>query len=161
MRNWPGSSRVSSSVPGTRALVALDHDGYGAAHVVLDAVDGRVRRVHHVFVYPRLEENGEPYTDESDPSLTDVPAALSDQIPSGGDVGVWPADPGGLVDGPGPRAALAALYGVPVERVEAAAVAAPRGHDGLQIVGAPFSAWLEALDLPWIGHSGAPTIDLR
>jgi hypothetical protein len=52
-------------------MIALDHDEYGAEHIVLAPGDRRLRRVHHVFVYPRDEDTGEPYV-EAEPILTEV-----------------------------------------------------------------------------------------
>lgn len=134
-----------------RAVIALDHDEYGAEHIVLAPVGGLVRRVHHVFVYPRDEDTNEPYV-EAEPTLTEVPPA---ELPEPSD------DPGALVDGQASRTALARLFDVPVQRLEAAAAEAASAHEGLQIIGAPFEAWLGALDLPWIGESGAHRIELR
>jgi hypothetical protein len=134
-----------------RAVIALDHDEYGAEHIVLAAVDRQPRRVHHVFVYPRDEETGEPYV-EDEPTLTDVPP-LAPPEPSD--------DPGALVDGSIARASLARLFDIPVELVERAAVKAASAHEGLQTVGAPFAAWHEVLNLQWIGESGAEWVDLR
>jgi hypothetical protein len=136
---------------GARALVALDHDEYGAEHIVLDAPGGQVRRVHHVFVYPRDEDTNEPYL-EGEPTLTEVPAASP---PEPGD------DPGALVDGPQARVVAARLYEVPSERVEAAAVKAAHAHESLQIVGAPFSPWLDAFNLAWVGGTGGRAVRLR
>jgi hypothetical protein len=141
--------RATRSVP--RALIALDHDEYGAEHLVLAFLDGRLRRVHHVFVYPRDEETGEPYV-EAEPILVEVPPV---------DPPEESEDPGAVVDGPAARASLARLYGVPVERLEAAAIEAATAHEGLQIVGEPFDAWLTALGLPWVGESGDDGIRLR
>jgi hypothetical protein len=132
-----------------RAFVALDHDEYGAEHIVLDAPDGVVRRVHHVFVYPRDEDTGEPYM-EGEPTLTGVAPADATAERSG--------DPGALVDGPQARAAVARLYGVPAEVMEAAAIRAIDAHEGLCTVGEPFAMWLDALGLRWIGESGGRTL---
>jgi hypothetical protein len=60
-------------------------------HIVLDAPGGSVRRVHHVFVYPRDEDTGEPYEE-------------------------------------------------------------------LQVVGAPFAAWLDAFGLDWLGRAAAGAV---
>jgi hypothetical protein len=137
-----------------RAFIALDHDEYGAEHIVLDARGGTVRRVHHIYVYPCDEETGEPYLDGA-PSLTGVPLA--------GDTPLWMApgsSPGSIVDGPVPRAATAALYGVPPENLDRAARAAARAHAELGVVGAPFGPWLDALGIAWIGKTAGRTIRL-
>jgi hypothetical protein len=136
---------------GARALVALDHDEYGAEHIVLDAPAGQVRRVHHVFVYPRDEDTNEPYL-EAEPTLTGIPAASAPEPTD---------DPGAVVDGPQARAAAAALYGVGIAQVEAAAIKAIRAHEDLQIIGAPFSPWLDAFNVAWIGESGGRLVELR
>ncbi|KUL30941.1 hypothetical protein [Actinoplanes awajinensis] len=131
-----------------RALVALDHDEYGAEHLALGLVDGRPHRVHHVYIHPRDDETGEPF-DEGEPTSTDIPAL-------GG------LEPGAvLVEGAAARASLARLFEIPVERVEAAAVEAESAHEELGIIGGPFTTWLTALNLPWIGESGDPRISLR
>ncbi|GAA0813396.1 hypothetical protein [Spirilliplanes yamanashiensis] len=71
--------------------------------------------------------------------------------------GVAPTDPPGAAA----RASLARLFDVPVERVAAAAAQAASAHEGLEVVGAPFAAWLRAFGLPWIGESGAEPVTLR
>lgn len=138
------------NTPGAHALVALDHDEYGAEHLVLDAPGGQLRRVHHVFVYPRDEDTDEPYMD-AEPTLTEVPAAGPSESSA----------PGALVDGPRARAAAAGLYGVAAERVEKATAEAALAHRELQIIGGPFEAWLDAFGLVWIGESGSTEIPLR
>ncbi|GAB1639811.1 hypothetical protein [Krasilnikovia sp. MM14-A1259] len=134
-----------------RAVIALDHDEYGAEHIVLVTVDGEPRRVHHVYVYPRDAETGEPYV-EGEPTLTDVPPLAAPE-PSD--------DPGAVVDGREARASLARLFDIPVELVEKAAVKAASAHEDLMTVGAPFAAWHEVLNVQWIGESGAEWVDLR
>jgi hypothetical protein len=120
-----------------RSFVALDHDEYGAEHVVLDRRDGVVRRVHHVFVYPRFWPGIVPYR-AGEPWRTDLPAAVpTTRSPW------W----GHLVDGPAAWAAVAELYGVPAERMGQAAYEARRAYRELQIVWGPIQPWLDALGI--------------
>jgi hypothetical protein len=134
-----------------RAFIALDHDEYGAEHIILDGRGGTVRRVHHIYVYPRAEDTGELYIEDT-PSLMEVPPAVTPE-PS--------EDPGAVVDGVAAHAAAAALYGVPAERMERAAVAAADVYKHLGTVGATFDPWLDALGLRWVGDCGGEQIELR
>jgi hypothetical protein len=53
--------------------VALDHDEYGAEHIVLDVRDGTVRRAYHYFAYPRYEDTDGYYTEGGPSSVSRVP----------------------------------------------------------------------------------------
>jgi len=81
-----------------RAVIALDHDEFGAENIVLD---GAPARVHHVFVTRHSEGL---------PTLLGVPARPG-----------LPVAPDGTVDGPRAWAAAAELYEVPAERMAGAA----------------------------------------
>jgi hypothetical protein len=135
-----------------RAVVFLDHDEYGAEHLVL-APDGtgQARRVHHVYVYPYDEDSGE-YLIDGEPSLTDVPAVA----------GAGPGGtPGALIDDPTARMSTARLFGITAERMRAAAGQAAGSHRGLQIVGAPVQPWLDAFGIGWVGTGGGAPVNLR
>jgi hypothetical protein len=133
-----------------RALLVLDHDEYGAEHIVLDQAQGVVRRVQHVFVYPRSWW-GRMYR-EGEPALTHVPPAVRSR-----------GNPrrGRLVDGPAAWAAAAELYGVPVRRMTQAAAKASKAHHSLCTVGAPVAPWLDALGIAWMDERGGPSRKLR
>lgn len=128
-----------------RAVVGLDHDEYGIENVVLDGGDG-LRRVHHVYVYP-----GGAVIDEYRPSgpLAGLPVA------GGGEV-----RPDGTVDGPRARAAAAALFGVPPERMEQAARRSANAHQDLGSVFTPFEAWWDALGAVYPVEQGDPSFVL-
>jgi hypothetical protein len=113
-----------------RAVIGLDHDEYGAENIV---IDGTPARVHHVYVYPSGRPDGETAA-----TLLGVPARAG--LPVAGD---------GTVDGPLAWAAAAELYGVPVDRMAAAAEKAVHAHRELQIVFAPFAPWWEALGVSY------------
>jgi hypothetical protein len=128
-----------------RAVVGLDHDEFGIENAVLDGRGGQFGRVHHVYVYP----NGEP-DDECVSELVDLPvrAGLETQ-------------PGGTVDGPGSRAAAAALFNVPTDRMEQAARQAANAHEGLGEVFTPFEPWWDALGARYpIPDLGPATVTL-
>jgi hypothetical protein len=129
-----------------RAVVVLDHDEYGAEHIVV-APDGAggVHRLHHVFVYPSDEDRG-----EGEPSLTDVPA------------GAGPgATPGALVDDAAARTLTAELYGISRERMDVAAARSADAHKGLQIVGEPVKEWLDAFGVETMETDGGSPVNLR
>jgi len=133
-----------------RALVVNDHDEYGAEHVALIHDETGVRRVHHVYVYPRTDDGQVLYDNDGMPSLTHVPAAA----------GAGPgSEPGQLLADPGAQTAVAQLYGVPVEAVRAAAVRAATAYDDLQVVAGPVAPWLDALGIAW--SSPGPQMNLR
>jgi hypothetical protein len=81
-----------------RAVIALDHDEFGAENIV---IDGAPHRVHHVFV---------ARNSEGLPTLLGVPARPG-----------LPVAQDGTVDGPEAWAAAAELYGVPTDRLAKAA----------------------------------------
>lgn len=130
-----------------RAVVFLDHDEYGAEHVVV-APDGAggVCRLHHVYVFPDDDDS------EGDPAMTDLPPAA----------GAGPGGrPGALIDDAAARDLTARLFGVPVGRLHAAADAAADAHEGLGVVGEPARPWLEALGIGWVGAAGGVPVNLR
>ena len=128
------------------AVVYLDHDEYGAEHIVLAADrTGTVHRVHHVFVHPDDEGSGQP-------SMTLVPAAP----------GTGPgAAPGAVIDDAAARAMVAELFGVPAESMRVAAELAARADQGLLTAGEPPSAWLDAFGVAWPGSGSGPPLNLR
>jgi hypothetical protein len=128
----------------SHAFVALDHDEYGAEHIVIDAHDGTVRRAYHYFAYPRDEDTGAYYT-EGEPSLVGQVPGIEE--PLAGD------DPGVIADGPVARATIAARYGVPVAAVDQAATADAFTHEEIGVVGGPCARWRDALGLAWPGES--------
>ncbi|GAB1641403.1 hypothetical protein [Krasilnikovia sp. MM14-A1259] len=132
-----------------RALVALDHDEYGAEHIVLATRDGRVERVHHKYIYPKLLGLW-PYR-AGRPWRTDLPTI-------GWERGRFS---GRLVDGPSARSALARLYGVPLGQIRAAGRHARRSHQDLGIIGEPFAPWLNALGIAWSGPDGEKPVLVR
>ncbi|WP_159851175.1 hypothetical protein [Nocardia sp. CY41] len=84
----------------SRVFVALDHDEYGAEHIVLDTHEGAVRRLYHYYAYPRLDD-GSYYTD-GEPLRACCRLPVIEEP-----VGV--SDPGVLVDGQLARSTVAAL----------------------------------------------------
>jgi hypothetical protein len=124
----------------SHAFVALDHDEYGAEHIVIDACDGAVRRAYHYFAYPRDEDTGAYYIEGEPSSVSRVPGI---EEPVAGD------DPGVMVDGPVARATIAARYGVPVAAVDRAATADTLAHEEIGVVGGPCARWRDALGLAW------------
>jgi hypothetical protein len=126
----------------SHAFVALDHDEYGAEHIVLDVHEGTVRRAYHYFAYPRDEDTGVYYT-ESPPSLASRVPGIEEPVAG--------HDPGVMVDGPVARAAVAGRYGVPVAVVDRAAMADPLAHKESGVVGGPCAHWRDALGLAWPG----------
>ncbi|MFC6019832.1 hypothetical protein ACFP2T_26960 [Plantactinospora solaniradicis] len=131
----------------SHAFVALDHDEYGAEHIVIDACDGAVRRAYHYFAYPRDEDTGAYYTEGEPSSVSRILPGIEE--PATGD------DPGVLVDGPVARATIAARYGVPVAAVDQAAAADRFAHGEIGGVGDPCARWRDALGLAWPGESQA------
>lgn len=117
-----------------RAFIALDHDEYGAEHIVLGMLDGQAVRVHHRYIHP-----GYPWWRhrEGSPWLTDLPAI--------GQVNT--SRSGRLVDGPSARSALADLYGVPLRRIRRASWRARRSASGMGVTYEPFFPWFDALDI--------------
>lgn len=126
----------------SHAFIALDHDEYGAEHIVVDASGGTVRRAYHYFAYPRFEDTGEYYT-EARPAVSRIPGI---EGPASTE------DPGVLVDGPVARATVAARYGVPLATVDQAAAADVLAHEKRGIVGGPSERWCDALGLAWPGE---------
>jgi hypothetical protein len=119
-----------------RAIVGLDHDEFGAEHVVFDSHDGQLCRVQHVYVYP----DGEPIEGYEEYG----PAETLTALPVHADVEVGPD---GIVDGPRSWTAVARLFGVPVERVASAAQQAANAHEHLGSVFTPFEPWWDALEV--------------
>lgn len=114
-------------------MVGLDHDEYGAEHVVLAGVGDGLCRVHHVYVHPGGVADG-----EGEPTMTDVPVRPDLQT-----------TPDGTVDGVAARAAVAELFAVEGTRMESAAEQAASAHETLGSVFAPFAPWWEALGLTY------------
>ncbi|GAA1832587.1 hypothetical protein GCM10009682_58810 [Luedemannella flava] len=127
-----------------RAVLALDHDEYGAEHVVLDGTVGGLRRVQHVYVFP----HGEP---DEDLGLT-----IAD-VPAHPDV---PAGDNGMLDGPAAWAVAAALYDVPVARLAAAARRQETAYEHLGAVFSPFEGWWDALGAPYAGGPGGHVVTI-
>lgn len=128
----------------SHAFIALDHDEYGAEHIILDIHEGAVRRVYHYYAYPRIDD-GSYYTDGE-------PSRVCCRLP-GIEEPVGGGDPGVLVDGRLARSTAAALYGVPVAAVDRAADADAVAYRELGTVGGPCDTWCAALDLSWPGES--------
>lgn len=139
---WLGEALVAAAGRALvdRMIVGLDHDEYGAEHVVFGLVEGQLRRLQHIYVYP----GGAP-DDESGPSLLDVPALDGAQV--GDD---------GTVDGVVARAAVASAYGVPVDRVESTSGHAAVAHRDLYEVFTPFAPWWDAVGITYPVGSGEP-----
>ncbi|MEV6930190.1 hypothetical protein AB0M46_37700 [Dactylosporangium sp. NPDC051485] len=136
---------AAARVPGLRrAILALDHDEYGAEHIILAGSGEGLRRLQHVYVYP----DGEP-DDEFEPTLTDV------AVPDGLDVA-----PDGTVNGPASWSAVAALYGVPLEPVERAGRYAEVAHEELGTIFTPFEPWWEAVHARYPFELGQPDLAL-
>ncbi|GAB7040502.1 MULTISPECIES: hypothetical protein [Catenuloplanes] len=139
----------------TRALVALDHDEYGAELIVLaTGEDGGPGLVYHVYAHPQDEETGELY-EEGEPTPVDVPALVPAE-PDGNDSGI-------VLAGPQARQALARLYGAPAERVETACLrGVQHARETSGTIGEPFAPWLGALGIEWwAGGKDHPRMVLR
>lgn len=104
------SSVMRDHPPVRCAVIALEHDEFGAEFAVLAPVGGVPHRVQHVYFYPR-DADGALLT-EVTPALSGLPPAAPEPPPG--------ADPGALLDDPGARASVAGLFGVPIERLDAA-----------------------------------------
>ncbi|KKK06584.1 hypothetical protein LQ51_07600 [Micromonospora sp. HK10] len=128
----------------SHAFVALDHDEYGAEHIVIDGYDGTVRRAYHYVAYPRDEDTGAYYTEGGPGSVSRVPG-IEEPVAGG--------DPGVKVDGSLARATVAARYGVPVAAVDRAAMADAFAHREIGVVGGPCAQWRDALGLVWPSES--------
>lgn len=126
----------------SHAFIALDHDEYGAEHIVIDTRGDAVRRTYHYYVYPRWDD-GSYYTD-GEPSRTCC------RLP-GIEEPVGSADPGVLVDGHLARTTIAALYGVPAIAVDRAAEKDAFAYRERGVIGGPCNAWCTALSLSWPG----------
>jgi hypothetical protein len=112
-----------------RAIIALDHDEYGAEHLIVSGADGVLSRVQHVYIYPGGEPDG-----EFQPLATGCPPH-----PDAG------ADADGLIDGPAAWSLVADLYEVPLARVEKAARDGAYAYQQLGSVLAPFEPWWNAV----------------
>lgn len=142
---WLGGAVARSATGVERALLALDHDEYGAEHVVLDGREGDLLRVHHVYVYP----DGEP-DEEYAPTLAGLPARPDLR-----------ANPDGTLTGADALAAAAALYDITAERMVRAAREAAGAFESLQIVFAPVAPWWNALGVSYpVPDLGEPTVTL-
>lgn len=117
-----------------RAFVALDHDEFGAEHIVLGVQDGHVVRVHHRYIYPKFV--GWPYRSGS-PWQTDLPTIGP----------VRGGFTGRLVDSAEARSALASRYDVPMRRIRRAGRRALWSDSGLGVAYEPFTPWFEALGI--------------
>ncbi|GIE99661.1 hypothetical protein Ari01nite_71260 [Paractinoplanes rishiriensis] len=127
-----------------RAVIYLDHDEFGTEHVVLTRDEaGTVRRVHHVYA---------DLDDEGSPSLTGIPAAA----------GTGPGrTPGGLIDNPAARSALADLFGMPATAVQEAADRAARAEKDPATDNNPSEEWLEAFGMGWDRRGDGAPVNLR
>jgi uncharacterized protein YukE len=128
----------------SHAFIALDHDEYGAEHIVIDAADGTVRRAYHYYAYPRDEDTGEYYIEDEPNSVSGI-AGIEEPAAHN--------DPGVLVDGPAARNTVAERYGVPVMAVDEAATADASAHEESGIIGGPCARWCDALGLAWPGQN--------
>ncbi|WP_250004625.1 hypothetical protein [Actinoplanes sp. M2I2] len=117
-----------------RAFVALDHDEYGAEHIVLGFQEGQVTLVHHRYIYPKFA--GWPQR-EGSPWQTDLPTIGP----------VRGSFTGRLVDSADARSALADLYHVPLRRIRRAGRRALRSNSGLGVTYEPFTPWFQALGI--------------
>jgi hypothetical protein len=143
---WLGGVVARAGCDVERALLGLDHDEYGAEHVVLDGRGGVLRRVHHVYVYP----NGE-VDEEYAPTLLGV-AARQDLA----------ASPDGTLTGADALAAAAALYDVAADAMVRAARETANAFNSLQIVFKPLAPWWRALGVTYpIPDLGEPTLTLQ
>ncbi|WP_280422376.1 hypothetical protein [Nocardia carnea] len=128
----------------SHAFIALDHDEYGAEHIILDTHEGAVRRIYHYYAYPRWDD-GSYYTDGE-------PSRVCCRLP-GIEESAGGVDPGVLIDGQPARSTVAALYGVPVTAVDEAADRDAVAYRELGTIGGPCNEWREALNLSWPGES--------
>lgn len=126
-------ARAAATAPVRRMILGLDHDEYGAEHLILAGTPGGLRRLQHVYVYP-FGEPGEDYP----PTLQDVPALDGVEVRADG-----------TVDGPAAWAAVAAAYGVPVTRVAATRRHAERAHEFRYQLYTQFAPWWQAVGVPY------------
>ncbi|GIM98225.1 hypothetical protein [Paractinoplanes toevensis] len=131
-----------------RAFVALDHDEYGAEHIVLGIKDGHVVRVHHRYIYPKFA--GWPNRAGS-PWQTDMPTIGP----------VRGSFTGRLVDSAEARSALADLFDVPLRRIRRAGRQALWSDSGLGVTYEPFTPWFEALGIDIAEPVGEETVLVR
>jgi hypothetical protein len=144
---WLGEALVlaAAGVPGLqRAVLGLDHDGYGAEHVIFAGMAGGLCRLQYVYVYP----DGEP-NEECEPSFADVPPCRAVDVA-----------PDGTINGVSSWAAVAALYRVPLEPVKNAGQYAAVAHEELGVIFTPFAPWWNAIDVSYPGDLGAPDLVL-
>jgi hypothetical protein len=142
---WLGGVVVRAAGDVERALLGLDHDEYGAEHVVFDGRGGSLLRVHHVYVYPGGEAD-----EEYAPTLAGVPARPD-----------LTANPDGTLTGPDALAAATALYDVAADRLVRAVRDTVDAFESLQIVFEPLAPWWDALGVTYpVPDLGEPTITL-
>src|SRR5262245_19696978 len=108
-----------------RVVLSLDHDEYGAEHAVLDGRDGPLCRLHHVYIYPGGQPDG-----EAEPLLANLPACDGLEVRDDG-----------TVDGPRSWAAAARLFDVSPERLAQSAKQTVSAHENLGLVFTPFAPW--------------------
>ena len=135
---WLGNAVVHAAARSPqfqRGILALDHDEYGIEHLIIANGDAGVCRVQHIYVHP----GGEPDDDEQ-PSLLDVPVC-----------GDLDAAADGTVNSAASWSAVAALYGVPKDAVEAAGRYAAVAHEEIGVIFTPFAPWWDAVGVPYLG----------
>jgi hypothetical protein len=143
---WLGDVVARLDADVDRVLIGLDHDEYGAEHLVLDGRSGALLRVHHVYVYPQGEAS-----EEYAPTLADRPARPD-----------LAANPDGTLTGADALAAAAALYGVDAAAMVRAVRETERADESLQIIFEPLAPWWHALGVTYpIPDLGEPTRTLR
>ena len=143
---WLGNVLVRAATDVDRAVLGLDHDEYGVAHVVFDGRGGSLLRIHHVNVYP-----GGEIIEEYAPILRNLPAR-TDIV----------ANRDGTMTGADALAAAAALYDVSAADMVRAVRETADAHQYLQIVFTPLAPWWEALGLAYpVPDLGEPTTVLQ
>jgi hypothetical protein len=130
---WLGGVVARAAGDVDRAVLGLDHDEYGAEHVVLDGRSGALLRVHHVYVYPEGAAD-----DEYAPVLAGLPARH--------DLAV---NPDGTLTGVDALAAAAALYDIDGDAMVQAVRETAKAHEHLQIVFTPLAPWWQALGVTY------------
>ncbi|MFI5912549.1 hypothetical protein [Dactylosporangium sp. NPDC051541] len=135
---WLAES-IARSQGWTRALIALDHDEYGAEHLVLSNGDGHPARVQHVY----LHWDATPGADFERVTLSELAPAP----------GLAPAADGTLNDAR-VWSAVAALYNADPSAVARAGRYAEEAHTHLGTVFTPFEPWWDAVGAVYPPESG-------
>jgi hypothetical protein len=126
---WLAES-IAAAPAWERALIALDHDEWGAEHLVLSNVDGAVHRVQHVYIH----WGDAPSSDFEDVSLAALPPAPGLTAASDGtlnDAAAW--------------SAVTALYDADPAAVQRAGRYAAKAHENLGTVFTPFEPFWDAV----------------